>query len=136
MQKGFLARLRSGILSTEGFAEKFLGAAFSPKGAVPSRSPGPARLREILVNVIAPFFAARAMRNLDASLMRAAAGLYFQGAASTNTKTRSLGFLLQGQGAVTSSEQQGLIELHDTLCAGLQCAACVIGSHIRYSGAL
>ncbi|MBI5647713.1 MAG: DUF2851 family protein [Ignavibacteriae bacterium] len=92
-------------------------------------APGEGRRTEILVNVVAPFYAVTGAQDGNAALVQAAAALYFHtpGAAS-NHKTRALGYLCPAGEMLDSMTQQALVELHDTFCTAGRCASCLLSS--------
>lgn len=100
----------------------FLLPASSPGGV------GPNRLRELLLNVAAPFFLAEGRRRGRPALVASAASLYFRlTPIPGNRKTAALAGYFPLPGKWNGGTQQGLIELHDGLCKAGLCTNCLIG---------
>jgi hypothetical protein len=87
------------------------------------------RLREMLLNVAAPFMLAEGRRRGRRDLVSAAARLYHTiSPASGNRKTQELSRFFALPSPWDGTTQQGLIELHDSLCLLDRCASCCIGN--------
>jgi hypothetical protein len=100
----------------------FLLPAPSPGGV------GPNRLRELLLNVAAPFFLAEGRRRGRPALVASAASLYHRlSPIPGNRKTAALATYFPLPSQWNGSMQQGLIEVHDALCRAGTCSNCLIG---------
>jgi len=95
---------------------------------LPQHSPGKERRKEILTNVLAPFFSLCGEMTDDNELQLAATALYFtQQDAPQNRITRSLRMVIGVPDTLSSGEQQGLLQLHQIYCSNRLCHACLIG---------
>ena len=89
---------------------------------------GPARVREIIVNVVAPFCAAVALRSDDRTLLRASIVLYHQcSPAPENRVVQKLARVFGLTAPFSAGCQQGLLELHHEYCTQFRCGSCLIG---------
>jgi len=95
---------------------------------LPQDSPGPERRKEILTNVLAPFFFLCGEMTDDNELLLAATAVYFtQQDAPQNRITRSLRMVIGVSDTLSSGEQQGVLQLHQRYCSNRLCHACLIG---------
>ncbi len=98
-------------------------------------APGTSRCAEIVINVLAPFFAASARSENREKLLRSAVALYHGfPIAPGNRKTRRLQPLFGRGVALSSGMQQGLIELHDKYCETSACSDCLIWARFPLGG--
>ena len=90
---------------------------------------GEERRHEIIVNVIAPFFAALGMCTGRNDLYRRAVDMYFQfPSKAKNSVTQCVSRALQLSCETQSGLQQGMLEVHEAHCTSRECAACFIGA--------
>lgn len=90
---------------------------------------GDERRHEIIVNVIAPFFAALGMCTGRDELYRRAVDMYFQfPSKAKNSVTQCISRALQLSCERQSGVQQGMLEVHEAHCISRGCDACFIGA--------
>ncbi|MDH7515289.1 MAG: DUF2851 family protein [Bacteroidota bacterium] len=117
--------VRSGTVRHESLIGFVSEAARDEQSGVPAL--GADRAKEICVNVLAPFFAARARRLGDVEMLRAGLVLYHRlPAAPGNWKTRALERCLPLPNEM-SGVRQGCIELYDRFCSVHACGECLLG---------
>jgi hypothetical protein len=90
-------------------------------------SPGPERITELAVNVLAPVLSLLSELRDDTELARRARAVYFYiRAAAPNRVTRIVAPVLGRTAPFNSMTQQGMIELYTEFCSLSKCGSCLL----------
>jgi hypothetical protein len=124
----WVSRLHAALAEAGALHATVLPAVFDFLAPARTEAATGARFREILLNAVAPLFLAYGRQHGEERLCRAASALYHRlFPAPRNAKLDALAAQFTLPSELRGYMQQGLLEMHDTLCVPGLCSECLVG---------